>query len=679
MANQPKEILIKGSKQERELFTDMLRHYEMSTEDLEVRMKDWDIKDELFRSHIDTSNWPYSSVVVDPRVFTAILEKTSRLLANKPRGRMAPREGGDAIGAKINNELLNFQWDDNERASNESMLAKWAMLDQNTRKYGAGFALCKWRYDTTTQKDGKHKKGKNKGKDKFKSVPYFDGPDFKVLVNRDVLSNPSYSTIKKWFAYREYVTMDELENINDAARVEPVYKNLDILRDSIKQVDAKGGDKRDTNWQSKNKTVKGLQDFLGRDRTNKTIEVVTEYSPTRWVSYAPKHGVILRDIPNPYDHQQIPVVMLKYYSVDDDLYGLSEIEPVERLQKAINALLCQYLDSINMSLYVPLKIRGTGGAVQMHTIEFGPGKKWIMNDPTSDVLPHETSGKGVGEFAQTYKFLVGALQEALGETSAMTSSLVAGASDKTATEIKDLAQQRNARDNFNQIFLSEAIKKQMMYWHAMDKQFMFSDPTQKQKIIRITSKEAIRYFEQRGLSEDGLSDKAVEMIGDGGDDIQELIDKQILTPEDLASPNYPVKMEGATVPKFIADGDTGHLIIEPEDLAGTYDYIADVTSMALPDDTQLIGAKKQMIDLMINPATLNVLAGEGYKPKLKEIMEDFFEQLGMKDADKYFTKEEANTMPVQPGQPTGQPMGQPQPQPQRPQPQQPQLPGGNIR
>lgn len=65
----------------------------------------------MFRSHISESGWPYSAMVFDPRVFTAIFEKSARFLANKPRGRMVPREGGDAFGARINNELLSFQWD----------------------------------------------------------------------------------------------------------------------------------------------------------------------------------------------------------------------------------------------------------------------------------------------------------------------------------------------------------------------------------------------------------------------------------------------------------------------------------------------------------------------------------------------------------------------------------------
>ncbi len=94
------------------------------------------------------------------------------------------------------------------RVDNQPMLAKWAMMDQNARKYGASFALCKWRFERKVKKTTD-----DKGKTTGKSRVEYDGPDFKPLVNRDVLANPSYSTVKGWFQYREYVTLDELKTV----------------------------------------------------------------------------------------------------------------------------------------------------------------------------------------------------------------------------------------------------------------------------------------------------------------------------------------------------------------------------------------------------------------------------------------------------------------------------------
>jgi hypothetical protein len=636
MVDTIKDTQINGTPEEQETFSEVYRHYSMSTQDLRRRMVDWDSKDALFRNYINESSWPYRSMVTDPRVFTAIYEKTARILANKPEGRLIPREGGDALKAKINGELLSFQWDDNVRAEENPMLAKWAIMDQNARKYGASFAFVGWKWQRQVERIGQPF-GKD-SKEQGKAVTFFDGPNFRPWNNRDVLHNPSYSTIKTWIQLRDYLTLNDLEDVNDSARSKPIYKNLDILRDKLSNISSKGLDTRSQNYWMKNKTIKGLQDYLGLDPSFKVIEIITEYRPDRWITFAPKHGLILRDIPNPYKHQQIPVVLLKYYPIDEDIYGLSEIEPVEKLQKAINALVCQYLDAINMSLYAPLKINPVN--VQMHTLEFGPGKKWLMNNPATDVITHQGAPQGIQEFASTYRFLVGAMQEALGETSAAASSLDPGASNKTATEIKDLTGSRSARDNFNLIFLGEALKKQMMFWLKMNQQFLFgSNQKDKQKLIQIIGKDAIKFFQSEGLDANGLDQKAIDTLTD-----PTMVGTSV-NPESLATPLFPVKVGGDVIPKLTVEGQgqVGHLVIEPDDLAGTYDYIPDVGSMSqmAPEDKITAMSNALAMATGVDPKTgqpsglAAMMAKEGKKVKATELWTDLMEETGFKDADQY--------------------------------------------
>ena len=641
-----KDVSILGSPQERQTFSEVYRHYSMSTQDLKRRMVDWDSKDALFRNYINETSWPYRSMVTDPRVFTAIYEKTARILANKPKGRLIPREGGDALKAKINEELLSFQWDDNQRSGDNPMLAKWALMDQNARKYGASFALCNWKWQRQVERvsPGDGKEVKEKGK----ATTFFDGPDFRPWNNRDVLHNPSYSTIKTWIQLRDYLTLSDLEDVNDSARSKPIYKNLDILKDKLSEVSSKGLDTRAQNYWMKNLTIKGLQDWLGLDPSFKVIEIITEYRPDRWITFAPKHGLILRDIPNPYKHQQIPVVMLKYYPIDEDLYGLSEIEPVEKLQKAINALVCQYLDAINMSLYAPLKINPVN--VQMHTLEFGPGKKWLMNNPATDVVVHQQTPQGIQEFTETYRFLVGAMQEALGETSAAASNLVPGAANKTATEVKDLQGSRSARDNFNLIFLGEALKKQMMFWVKMNQQFLFgANQKDKQKIIQIVGKEAIKYFQGEGLDAYGLDQEGIDTLTD-----PTMVGTNV-NPELLAKPIFPVEVDGDAVPKMTVEGNggVGHLIIESDDLSGTYDYIPDVGSMNQMAQEDTITAMSNALSMAVGmdpktgqPSGLNaMMREEGKKVKATELFTDLMEESGFKDADQYIENVPQPTAP----------------------------------
>lgn len=610
--------VIKGTPQEQESYWEVKRHYDLSREDLQARYPDFNKKDELFRSHINEQGWPYSAMVFDPRTFTAIYEKSARLLANKPKGRLIPREGGDVLGSKINNALLDFQWDDAERVDGEPMLSKWARMDMNARKYGASFALAKWHFE------------------KRRESVWFDGPIFSPWNNRDVLHNPSYSSIQKWIQLREWVTIDDLEKVNDVSRGNPIYKNLHIIRDALTKDARGGGDMRSTAWASRNLSIKGLQDFRGRDEVFKVFEFVTEYREDRWISFAPRYGVILRDIKNPYIHGRIPVIQLKYYPIDEDIYGLSEIEPIETLQKALNALVNQYLDAVNMSLYTPLKVRTA--AVQLHTLEFGPGKKWLMNDPSSDVLPYETRGAGVAEFAQTYRFLVAAMQEALGETSAAVSQLVPGQGERTATEIRETSLQRNARDNFNQLFLGEALKDQMNLWLLMNRQLLF-DRENKQRVIRIVGQDAIQFFQERALDGNGLTDETIERLI--SPEMEEVITDPSFDMTSVTQPFFPVSSPEGEIPKMELEegGEMAKVILEPEDVSGNYDYIPDMGSMSNPEPA-VVNALTQLVIAAKDPAAIQARLMDGQRLKLPEAEKDLFELLGVKDAEKYYERQE---------------------------------------
>lgn len=601
----------------------------------------FDEADELFRSYVDEKNWPYDALLFDPRVFTFIFEKTSRLIAAKPKGRLSPREGSDILAAKVNNSLLDFQWDMANRGG--TMLQKWALMDINARKYGASFALCKWRYET----DGKER-----------SV--FDGPEMEVLNNRDFAHDLSCTSIENanWVQVRQYVTFQELERVNDHTRGKPIYKNLEALRYAIGAQEqngglSNGGDSRAANWISRNRTISHLEtDPVGQDGVFKTVEIVTEYRRDRWITFAPKHGVVLRDIPNPYDNYEIPVSMLKYLPIDDDLYGLSEIEPIKGLQKAINALLCQYVDEINQNLYSPIAI---GPGVRQHTLEWGKGARWIMNNPMTDFRLVESRSNAAQYFNNTYSVLVSAMMNALGESSLGVSNIQPYSNDKTATEVKALQVQKNSRDNHNQLMLSEAIKRQMMLWHTMNQMLLFADAEKTNYVIRIVGGDALKFFQRRGLAEMEIRPESaavlkqqMDILGiDASLSIEELKDHGI----DLAkafAPRFPVnigsKKESKIVSKVQLDehGDGAVLHVEPSDLKGTFDFTVDVESMKVTAEEERKQAQQTAVSLLVsNPNLLGILQQEGVRPKFKSLFVSWLEDLGFRDAERFFESAEA--------------------------------------
>jgi len=594
--------------------------------------------DELFRSWLNESTWPYDALLFDPRVFTVIFEKTSRLIANKPRGKLNPREGSDVMAARINNQLLDYQWD--QANIGGSMISKWALSDMNTRKYGAAFGLCTWRYELD---------------DKGNVV--FDGPEMKVLNNRDCAHDLTATSIEScnWFQVRQYVTWQDLKNVNDL-REKPVYRNLDKLKYSISELENKdkqvssggGGDTRSVNWLSRNRAIAGIEtDPVGKDDTFKTIEIITEYRRDRWITFAPKHGVILRDIPNPYGNYEIPITMLRYYQIDDDLYGLSEIEPIKGLQKAINALLCQYVDEINQKLYSPIAI---GPGVKQHTLEWGKGARWSMNNPMSDFRLVESRSNAAQYFNNTYSVLVAAMMNALGESSLGVSNVQPYQKDKTATEVKALQLQRNARDNFNQIFLAEAIKRQYMLWHSMNQKLLFSDPKKKSFVLRIVGPEAITFFQEHGLDEKTFDQE--QLLKTGSKSIDQVVNNETPPSEDelgimtsAETYKYPVNTGTDEKPEFVSklrtmeNGKSAMLAIEPEDLKGTFDFSIDVESMSANADDERRNARQTAVTLLAsNPNITQLLATEQVKPKFKELFVTWLEDLGFMDADKYFEK-----------------------------------------
>ena len=123
-----------------------------------------------------------------------------------------------------------------------------------------------------------------------------------------------------------------------------------------------------------------------------------------------------------------------------------------------------------------------------------------------------------------------------------------------------------------------------------------------------------------------------------------LIAEGIINPGDFQTPAYPIDVDGEVLPKMTMEPgeEMAHLILEPDDLMGNYDFIPDVESMSIPDDSQMIASMRQMIEFATNPQTQQLLVQEGYTIKLKELMEDFFERLGKKDANKYFEKVRQN-------------------------------------
>jgi hypothetical protein len=298
---------------EQEIFRELFKHYQDWDNDNNIRLtrvNGWNDVTDAYWGELP-SDWPYDSRIVDPRLRTTVIDKDARLINSKLRGRLVPREGADVLSARFNNAILDFQWDSANHGG--SMESKLLISSQDARLYASKFGKVTWL--VKKDKDGK---------------VTFEGNEYEPLDIRDcgIDFGSNNSKDAKWFQHREWIVIENLEEFNKTASPEAKFKNLDKLRGMIAEnpISASaGGDKRSNRYASRVKHLKGLQDRVGLDVAFPVIEMCTEYREDRWVSFTPSHGLILRNIKNPYDHGKIPIVQLKYYSLQDDPIGESEV------------------------------------------------------------------------------------------------------------------------------------------------------------------------------------------------------------------------------------------------------------------------------------------------------------------------------------------------------------------
>lgn len=597
---------------------ELQEHYHEAEKELDSRIQDstrgFDVYDRLYRNYIQKSKWAFKAMVTDGRATTLINRKTDRLLSNKMTGKMTRTGGGgNELGARIQTELIHWQWNMIDNCTDEPMMVRLRRFDLSARRYGAAFAL----------------------------VPYRDngryaGPSFEPLENRDVLIQPGARSIDdcEWVQIRRYISIAALKRANKLAKTGEIYKNLDQLKDN---------DSPDQNYTSVNRTVVGIG---GNDE--KRVEVVTEYRRDRFITFAPKQGkekkvIILSDIENPYKHGQIPIVRLCYYPIDDDIYGLPELENCLTLIKTSWALLSQYLEGVQMDLYTPLMINPT--ETRMDTIKYAPGAKWIMDRPGESVVQHRPDYGSISRFRDTFGVITSLIMEAAGETAQDTSAISQETgTDKTATEVKDMASLRTARDNANKTILRQVLSRVVYFWSHMNRQFI-DKPTQ----IAVSGKEAIQYFVDKQLNGYELSNEGAGLISqyaleknlDYATAYEELRTQGLL--EGYASPMFPIQEGEETTPQlqYEKGENSATLTITPADLEEEYAYTPDVEAMSVNDDYLDIQAKNQFFDRVLQVE--QQLTTEGTKIKWQNLLESIAHSSKLRDPDQYF---EINDQPL---------------------------------
>lgn len=593
-------------------------------------------QEELYRSFIDKTNYPHGARVFDPRTFRIIETVTPRMVANEPTGSFYPQEGGDIQTTHILNALLKYDW---RRAD---MFPKLVMFVKTMLIFGTAFGRTHWDYRTRTKTRMVPKQVNGrlvwtpKATEQIE-VTEFDGPNFEVLNIYDCFPDPNATSTAnmRWFIYRTFKTLKELEQENETRATDEegntYYKNLDKLRQAMRDHEdgKKAGDSRpqDLQYREHRRVMLSTEELHGRDESNPEFVVLRRFTREGWCDIVPEYNIVIREVENPYFHGEIPIIHGVDYLYPGELYGMGEIEPVDRLQRAVNAVLNQRLDNVQLVLRPMFKVKKTGG-VDMHTLVSAPGNI-ITTDDMDAVDTFQIPDVTGPTFVQTMNYLTSAIQNGSGIT-----DYTAGINDRshtandTATGTRLIQQEANAQFKLKiQLFNHMVIQKVANHWKDLRIQYTTDD----QK-LRIIGQEAVRY------------------LVDNTDMARTDLDGQPVVPGDTTA---QTKLEMAPDQSF------AFLNLFPEDiqpaLAGDYDFIATVSSDQLNDPIALQENFFAALDRVSNPNWVQGLNMSGKQLNYPGLTDKVFDklQLGLESKDVLMDLQQPASQPgeVDPTQP----------------------------
>jgi len=596
---------IMAKKQQEELLRELSQQYDLAKQYLDPVHERMNEQEELYRCYIDSASYPHNARVFDPRIFRVIETITPKMVGNEPTGSFYPTEEGDVTTNQILNALIKYDW---RRAV---MFPKLVNFVKSMLLFGTAFGRNYWdfRERDKTQMEPKTINGKTvwtPTSTKTVTQTVYDGPNFETLNIYDCFPDPNSTSLDnmRWFIYRQFKTLKELKDENDA-RGSEYWTNLDKLKEAVeaKQKDdnKKSSRPADNTYREHRRVMLSTTELHGEDKSNPEFVVLIRYTGDRWLFAVPEYGIVIRDVENPYFHGQLPIVYGVDYPYPGELYGMGEIEPIDRIQRAINAVLNQRLDNVQLTLRTMWKVKKNSG-VDLHTLVSAPGNIVTTDDMDSvDVI--QTPDVTGPTFVQTMNYLTAAMQNGSGitdYTQGIDSSANTG--NKTATGIRLIQQEASSQFKLKvQLFNHMVIERIANQWKDLRIQYT----TEKQK-VRIIGRNEVKF----------LKDKTELATTD--------VEGNPITPGDLK-----------TQAKLVlgADDNFAFLTLFPDDIqpaiVGDYDFIASPSSEQLTDPVALQENFFLALDKVNTPEWIQGLAASGKKLNYPAMTEKVFEKLNI--------------------------------------------------
>lgn len=527
---------------------------------LSTKWTAWDTYEKLFHNELsDAISEGQRSQVFDPKLSTLTLERSYRVMSQLPIGKSRAISKNDLGAAQLMNLIVEKYVNPNANAQFD-LLTKLRMVDMYSNIYGNFFALVDW----DVKKNG------------------YIGPDLWLLNVRDVFPQVGAVSVEDsdYIIIRTWKPLSYFEGLK--GRKEG-FKNVDKIITALKD---SGGSKHDRDEGSKSKR-EAHEYPEGTPATEKGYaEVLTQYEGDRWVDYCVDADEVFRDMKNPHDDGELPVVCKYSIPLLDDFMGMGDFERGASMQQVINSNWNLYLDAVKMSIFPPV-ILNKDNISSMSSIKYIAAAKWLGRGQIENIAKTlQLSPQGISTFNNTYQVANGSLLNLFGTTDTSVTQSVEAGYGKTPKALQMQQMRENTRDNADRFFMEQFLKQ--VYTK-------FVNLISKKQNSAIT----IRMFEE---------------------EIKEL------------SRSYPEIEE-------MYDEKTGKISIDKKHTGSTkYDYeIISGSTFALDEKSQQENLQ-MLIGMFVNPEAgqqlLAVLDSQGYEVRIGEMFKRMFAKSGIQDWDK---------------------------------------------
>lgn len=419
--------------------------------------------EKLFNNELqDSISALTKSEIFDPVLSTMQIERSNRVMATLQVGKYKNMSKDDEATTKLMNMTVEKYVLPNAN-SQFTFLTKCRMVDLYSNIYGTFPVFVDW----VAKEEG------------------YVGPDMWLLNKRDVfkqvgavsLEDSDYVIIRTWKSIEWFRSIEKTDGYKDVKKVIATFSD-------------KAGEKEDRTFSDK--SAREAKEYASAMAAKKSgfFEVLSMYERDTWIDYVPGADTIIREMDNPNDDGELPVIEKYSMPLIDDPEGMGDSERGKSMQMALNGTWNLNAGGIKMSMFPPVKLAKNGIAA-MNSIKWGPAEKWLGKNDTNFAEVLNLTPQGINTFNATKQSIYGSLQQQFGTSFTNSSSEDSTLMGKTPQALKMQAAREGARDSADRYYMEEFLSKVMKRFATL-----ITKKQPKALQIRLFKEEIDELFEQ---------------------------------------------------------------------------------------------------------------------------------------------------------------------------------------